>query len=148
MRMGFAPFFHFVTVSNILIVSERDTLYYMIGGWNHLFIDGFCVIYGKNADGWVIVHKEELIRLHKIMAEIKDSFEEENPENDFSEYYALKIDPTQVHKSKMEHKHAIFILGQEIAEIMKENEHSAPNRVAARMREMARRTEKEIDYLS
>jgi hypothetical protein len=48
----------------------------------------------------------------------------------------------------MEHKHAIFILGQEIAEIMKENEHSAPNRVAARMREMARRTEKEIDYIS
>lgn len=82
------------------------------------------------------------------MAEIKDSFEEENQENDFSEYYALKIDPTQVHKSKMEHKHAIFILGQEIAEIMKENEHSAPNRVAARMREMARRTEKEIDYIS
>ncbi|WAI02609.1 UPF0058 family protein [Methanogenium organophilum] len=94
------------------------------------------------------MHKEELIRLHKIMAEIKDSFEEENSENDFSDYYALKIDPTQVHKSKMEHKHAIFILGQEIAEIMKENEHSAPNRVAARMREMARRTEKEIDYLS
>lgn len=96
----------------------------------------------------IVVHKEELIRLHKIMAEIKDSFEEENQENDFSEYYALKIDPTQVHKSKMEHKHAIFILGQEIAEIMKENEHSAPNRVAARMREMARRTEKEIDYIS
>ena len=94
------------------------------------------------------MHKEELIQLHKIMAEIKDSFEEENPENDFSEYYALKIDPSQVHKSKMEHKHAIFVLGQEIAEIMKENDHSAPGRVVARMREMARRTEKEIDYLS
>ena len=94
------------------------------------------------------MHKEELIRLHKIMAEIKDSFEEDDPENDFSGYNILKIDPSQVHKSKMEHKHAIFILGLEIAEIMKDNEHSAPTRIAARMRELAQRTEKEIDNLS
>ncbi|NLO77956.1 MAG: UPF0058 family protein [Methanomicrobiales archaeon] len=94
------------------------------------------------------MHKEELIRLHKIMAEIKNSFEEDNPENDFSGYYALKIDPSQVHKSKMEHKHAIFILGQEIAVIMRSNDRLTPNRVADRMGELAQRTEKEIDYLS
>jgi hypothetical protein len=94
------------------------------------------------------VHKEELIKLHKIMAEIKDSFEAANPDYDFSDYYALKIDPSQVHKSKMEHKHAIFVLGRDIAEIMADSEPSASKRISARMDELARKTQKEIDYMA
>jgi len=34
------------------------------------------------------VHKEELIKLHQVMSEIKDSFERTNSENSFSEYYS------------------------------------------------------------
>ena len=45
----------------------------------------------------------------------------------------------------MEHKHAIFVLGEEIAEAMKDIEPSASKRIAARMSELAKRTEKEID---
>ncbi len=93
------------------------------------------------------MHKEELIKLHQVMSEVKDSFERTNPENSFSEYYSLKITPAQQHKSKMEHKHAIFVLGQEIAESMKDVEYSASNRIAARMGELAHKTEKEIEYL-
>jgi hypothetical protein len=93
-----------------------------------------------------MVHKEELISLHKIMSEIKDYFEKTNPDHSFSDYYALKVDHSQVHKSKMEHKHAIFILGQEIANSMKEVEFSATGRIAARMRELAQKTQKEIEY--
>lgn len=93
------------------------------------------------------MHKEELIKLHQVMSEIKDSFERTNTENSFSEYYSLKITPSQQHKSKMEHKHAIFVLGQEIAESMKDVEYSASNRISARMGELAQKTEKEIEYL-
>jgi len=91
------------------------------------------------------MHKEELIALHQFMFSIKENIENENPDISFEQYNALKINPNQVHKSKMEHKHAIFVLGEEIAEAMKEVEPSASKRIAARMSELARRTEKEID---
>jgi len=79
------------------------------------------------------VHKEELIKLHQVMSEIKDSFERTNTENSFSEYYSLKITPSQQHKSK--------------TESMKDVEYSASNRISARMGELAHKTEKEIEYL-
>jgi hypothetical protein len=93
------------------------------------------------------MHKEELITLHQVMAEIKDFFEDNNPKTSFSDYYSLKVEPTQIHKSKMEHKHAIFVLGQEIAVAMKEVEYSASARIAARMKELAQKTQKEIEYI-
>ncbi|MBP2132281.1 hypothetical protein J2128_000202 [Methanomicrobium sp. W14] len=91
------------------------------------------------------MHKEELIALHQFMYTIKENFEKENPNAVFSEYDALKIKPNQIHKSKMEHKHAIFVLGEEIAQAMKEVEPSASKRIADRMHELALKTEKEID---
>ena len=78
------------------------------------------------------MHKEELIALHGILTEIKDYFELMNPELKFSQYYALKIDPSQVHKSKMEHKYAIFVLGTELANAMKDVEFSSSGRISAR----------------
>ncbi|ADN36069.1 Protein of unknown function UPF0058 [Methanolacinia petrolearia DSM 11571] len=93
------------------------------------------------------MHKEELIALHQFMFTIKENLESENPNLSFEHYNSLKINPNQVHKSKMEHKHAIFVLGEEIAEAMKDVEPSASKRIAARMSELARRTEKEIDEM-
>lgn len=91
------------------------------------------------------MHKEELIALHQFMYSIKENFENENQNADFSEYESLKIKPNQIHKSKMEHKHAIFVLGEEIAQAMKEVEPSASKRIADRMHELALKTEKEIE---
>lgn len=95
--------------------------------------------------GSVRVHKEELIALHQILFEIKDYFESSNPSLNFSGYYSLKINPSQQHKSKIEHKHAIFVLGNEIANAMKDVEFSASGRISARMRELAEKTLKEIE---
>jgi len=94
------------------------------------------------------MHKEELIKLHEVMAEIKDQIEKMDKDNNFSEYYRLNVTPEHVHKSKMEHKHAIFILGEEIASSMKDIEYSATNRTSARMHELAERTKKEIENSS
>ena len=59
------------------------------------------------------MHKEELINLHQMLYDVKIYFETLNPELKFAQYNALKITPSQQHKSKMEHKHAIFVLNRD-----------------------------------
>ena len=83
--------------------------------------------------------------LHQMLSDIKNHFEENSPELMFSQYYALKISPKQVQRSKLEHKYAIFILGSELANAMKFVEFSASGRISARMKELADRTLKEMD---
>jgi hypothetical protein len=92
------------------------------------------------------MHKDELINLHQMLSDVKDYFEEINPELKFSQYTALKITPSQQHKSKMEHKYAIFVLGTEIANAMKEVDYSSSSRISARMKELADKTLKEMEY--
>ncbi len=91
------------------------------------------------------MHKDELILLHQILVDIKNYFESINPDLKFSKYYALKIDPSQLHRSKLEHKHAIFVLGAEIASAMADVEFSASGRISARMRELAEKALREIE---
>src|SRR5512136_602254 len=92
------------------------------------------------------MHKDELINLHQMLSDVKDYFEEINPNLKFTQYNALKITPSQQHKSKMEHKYAIFVLGTEIANAMKEVDYSSSSRISARMKELADKTLKEMDY--
>ncbi|MDI9633986.1 MAG: UPF0058 family protein [Methanolinea sp.] len=92
------------------------------------------------------MHKEELIALHQMLYEIKDYFEAINSDLKFTNYYSLKINPSQMHKSKMEHKYAIFVLGNELADAMKDVEFSASGRISARMKELAARTLREMEY--
>lgn len=85
------------------------------------------------------MHKDELIHLHSLMVEIKKYFEEqENVEgNPFEDYEKLGTSPVHIHKSKSEHKHAIFVLGEQLASIMSDDEFSETGRVGARMQELA-----------
>jgi hypothetical protein len=92
------------------------------------------------------MHKEELISLHQMLYDVKDYFEEVNPDLKFTQYGALKITPTQLHKSKMEHKYAIFVLGNEIANAMKDVDYSSSSRISARMKDLADKALKEMDY--
>jgi hypothetical protein len=82
------------------------------------------------------MHKEELIQLHTLMVQMKRFFEEKG-QGEFSQYHSLKISPIHVHRSKAEHKHAIFVLGKEIASIMTHDEFSGPGRTQVRMQELA-----------
>ena len=92
------------------------------------------------------MHKEELISLHKMLYEVKDYFEEVNPDLKFTQYNALKITPSQAHKSKLEHKYAIFVLGNEIANAMKDIDYTSSSRISARMKDLADKTLKEMEY--
>ncbi|MDY6775554.1 UPF0058 family protein [Halorutilales archaeon Cl-col2-1] len=85
------------------------------------------------------MHKDELIHLHSLMVEVRKYFEEnENVEgNPFEDYDSLGTSPVHIHKSKSEHKHAIFVLGEQLAETMSEDVFSETGRVGARMEELA-----------
>jgi hypothetical protein len=92
------------------------------------------------------VHKDELIQLHQMLYDIKTYLESINPNLKFSQYMSLKISPSQQHKSKIEHKYAIFVLGNEIANAMKDVDYTSSSRISARMKELADKALKEMDY--
>jgi hypothetical protein len=91
------------------------------------------------------MQKDELISLHQILFDLKEYLETLNPDLKFPQYNALKINPGQQHKSKLEHKYAIFVLGTELANATKDMEFSSSGRISARMRELAEKTLKEME---
>lgn len=90
------------------------------------------------------MHKEELIQLHTLMAQMKQYFEKCGQPGNFSTYKNLDISPVHVHRSKAEHKHAIFVLCSEIASIISDDEFSGSGRTSVRMNELAEKTLHEI----
>ncbi|WP_320408795.1 UPF0058 family protein [Candidatus Methanoperedens nitratireducens] len=84
-----------------------------------------------------------MIQIHTLMVQMKKFFEQSG-KGEFSQYYSLQISPIHVHRSKAEHKHAIFILGKEIASIMAHDEFSGAGRTSVRMQELASRAMDEM----
>jgi hypothetical protein len=85
------------------------------------------------------MHKDELLELHEQLLTIKDYFEgQESVDGDiFAPYDQLDVEPGHVHKSKSEHKHAVFVLGNALATAMSEDEFSNAGRLSKRMEELA-----------
>jgi hypothetical protein len=85
------------------------------------------------------MHKDELLELHEQMVIIMENFRDrEDVESGiFDEYDQLDVDPSHVHKSKSEHKHAVFVLGNALASAMSDDEFSSAGRIGKRMQELA-----------
>ena len=86
------------------------------------------------------MHKDELLELHEQMVMIMRFFRDEMDSVDpelFDAYGELDVRPSDVHKSKSEHKHAVFVLGNALATAMSEDEFSNAGRVGKRMKELA-----------
>jgi len=93
------------------------------------------------------MHKDELLELHKQMVTIMEFFRDEMDSVDptlFDPYQELAVDPSDVHKSKSEHKHAVFVLGNALATAMSEDEFSDAGRVGKRMKELAEDAESKL----
>jgi hypothetical protein len=59
--------------------------------------------------------KQELIHLHGLLAQVQTHFEETTGQTvDHEEYGPLGVQPTSIHKSKTEHKEAVFALARDI----------------------------------
>jgi len=54
--------------------------------------------------------KQELIHLHGLLAEVSDHLEDCGEELDLSDYEDHGVRPTSIHKSKTNHKTAVFAL--------------------------------------
>jgi hypothetical protein len=85
------------------------------------------------------MHKDELLELHEQLITIKEYFKEREDVDPsiFEEYEMLDVNPSHVHKSKSEHKHAVFVLGNALAKAMSEDEFSNAGRLSKRMEELA-----------
>jgi hypothetical protein len=85
------------------------------------------------------MHKEELLDLHEQMVTVMEHFRsmEGIDASLFDPYDELEVTPSDVHKSKSEHKHAVFVLGRGLAEALSEDEFSNAGRIGKRMEELA-----------
>ena len=92
------------------------------------------------------MHKDELLELHAQLVTIKEYFasREDVAVDRFEEYEALGVHPSHVHKSKSEHKHAVFVLGNALAEAMSDDEFSNAGRISKRMSELATDAESKL----
>jgi hypothetical protein len=65
--------------------------------------------------------KQELIHLHGLLAEVRNHYEEKHgAEVDHEKYTELGVRPTSIHKSKTDHKAAVFALASGITDEMTE----------------------------
>jgi len=70
--------------------------------------------------------KQELIHLHGLLAEVSNNYEEYNKISlDYSEYENLGVRPTSIHKSKTDHKAAVFALANCITSDLDEEDTEA-----------------------
>ena len=85
------------------------------------------------------MHKDELIQLHTLLCQMKNHFERHEAAADrFADYAAYGVSPQHIHKSKSQHKKAVFLLGKELAElVMVENEGPSSQRVVERFSRLA-----------
>jgi len=66
------------------------------------------------------MQKNELIQLHTFLYQMKMHLQgmvEGEADPDLKEYDRLEVTPYQIHKSKREHKLAVFTLSKEIADL-------------------------------
>jgi len=92
------------------------------------------------------MHKDELLELHEHMVMIMEYFKdlEDVDSGLFEAYDELDVTPNDVHMSKSEHKHAVFVLGNALATAMSEDEFSDAGRIGKRMKELAEDAESKL----
>ncbi|QZX99443.1 UPF0058 family protein [Halobaculum rubrum] len=58
--------------------------------------------------------KQELIHLHGLLSEVRSEYDEWGTDIDLTEYKELGVKPTSIHRSKTDHKAAVFKLASGI----------------------------------
>ena len=98
------------------------------------------------------MQKDELIQLHTFLYQMRTHIEQiyDNNGNNSKNYEKLEITPYQIHKSKREHKLAVFTLSKDIAGILSNSDTDLGlGKIAGRLDQMAVRfmTEKEKELI-
>jgi len=67
--------------------------------------------------------KQELIHLHGLLAQVQNHYEEQTGNDvEHDKYNRLGVQPTSIHKSKTDHKDAVFALAKGITSEMNDEE--------------------------
>ena len=67
--------------------------------------------------------KQELIHLHGLLAQVQNYYEAESGATvEHDEYAELGVKPTSIHKSKTDHKEAVFAIVDGITSAMADDE--------------------------
>lgn len=92
------------------------------------------------------MYKDEMLQIHQFLVYVlKYLAENDQIQNDCNEYISLKISPHHIHKTKSEHKQAIFILCKLINNVINEKDSTVfPPIVLKSLEELINRTTKEI----
>ena len=92
------------------------------------------------------MYKDEMIQLHQFLVYVLKYLDTDNSAHEFfDDYLALNISPHHIHRTKAEHKHAIFVLSNIISEvILNKEEGSVPPNVSNALRDLVRRSKKEL----
>ncbi len=66
------------------------------------------------------MHKDELLQLHSLLCQMKRFFVESGIDANevFAEYEDLQVSPQHIHKSKTDHKRAVFMLGKGLTDLV------------------------------
>lgn len=92
------------------------------------------------------MYKDELIQLHQFLVYVLKYLEDEyDVKDECEEYFRLNISPHHIHRTKAEHKYAIFVLSELISELVakKNNRKPLPN-VSNGLSELVKRSKKEL----
>ena len=86
------------------------------------------------------MYKDELIHLHRLLIYLmKFLIDNGVSKSRFKAYMALNISPHHIHRTKAEHKHAIFVLACRISKVLAENGDTIPRSIASKLGEIAER---------
>lgn len=67
--------------------------------------------------------KQELIHLHGLLSEVRAEYEESaETDPDLSEYESFGVQPTSIHRSKTDHKRAVFELVHGLTDSLSEQD--------------------------
>ncbi|MDP3066884.1 MAG: UPF0058 family protein [Methanobacteriaceae archaeon] len=91
------------------------------------------------------MYKDELIQLHQFLVYVLKHLENEYEVNDeCREYLSLNISPHHIHRTKAEHKHAIFVLSTSISEVVATNNGGTSSNISNGLSELVKRSRKEL----
>ena len=91
------------------------------------------------------MYKDELLHIHQLFLYLMNFLVESGASKSFfKDYINLGISPHHIHRTKTEHKHAIFVLAHGLSNVLAENNETVPKSVANRIGELAKRCQSEI----
>ena len=91
------------------------------------------------------MYKDELIQIHLFLVYVLKNLEDEyTVKDECKEYISLNISPHHIHRTKAEHKYAIFVLSTAISEVIANNNGGSSTNISNGLSELVKRSKREL----